>query len=84
MTIALCVSGWAVAALLVLAVNEMRGRLELVAAADHELRGPATAIGLAAAALRREPGGPRRALAFEAQLDRMRVALSDLEAARSG
>lgn len=84
MSLALCVAGWLVAALLVAAVVRLRRRLELVALAGHELRGPATAMGLAAAALRREPGGPPRALTFETQLARMRTALDDLEAARSG
>ena len=76
--------GWAVAALLALACLRLRRRLELVAAAEHELRGPVTAIGLAVAALRREPGGLRRALAFEAELARMRVGFEDLAAARVG
>lgn len=77
-------AGWLLAAALALACLRLRRRLELVAAAEHELRGPATAIGLAATALRREPGGPRRALAFECELERMRVGLEDLAAARSG
>jgi len=66
------------------AVLRLCHRLALVAKAQHELRGPATAIGLAAAALRREPGGLRRALVVESQLERMRVGLADLEAARRG
>jgi signal transduction histidine kinase len=61
-----------------------RRRAELVAAAAHELRGSSTAIALAAAALRREPGGLRRALAFESELARMRAGLEDLELARLG
>jgi two-component system sensor histidine kinase QseC len=65
-------------------VVRLRRRLELVAFAAHELRGPATAIGLAATALRREPGGLRRALAFEAEVERLRGGLADLDAARSG
>lgn len=76
--------GWVLAALLVLAVVRLRRRLELVALATHELRGPAMAMTLAAATLRREPGGRRRALAFEAELERMRSGLADLEAARGG
>jgi signal transduction histidine kinase len=76
--------GWVLAAALAIACLRLRRRLELVAAAEHELRGPATAIGLAAGALRREPGGLRRALAFEAELERMRAGLDDLTAARAG
>lgn len=76
--------GWLAALALGWAVARMRRRLEQVAGASHELRGPVTAIGFAVAALRREPGGLRRALAFEAELERMRAGLGDLEAARSG
>ncbi|MBA3306938.1 MAG: hypothetical protein H0U25_13600, partial [Thermoleophilaceae bacterium] len=57
----LVVVGWLMAAGLAAAVLRLRRRLELVAQAEHELRGPATALGLAAAAMRREPGGLRRA-----------------------
>ena len=77
-------TGWMLAIALACLCARLRRRLELVAAAEHELRGPATAIGLAAAALRREPGGLRRALAFEAELERMRAGLDDLSAARAG
>lgn len=77
-------AGWMLAVALACACVRLRRRLELVAAAEHELRGPATAIGLAAAALRREPGGLRRALAFESELERMRIGLDDLTAARAG
>lgn len=77
-------AGWVVAVALACACLRLRRRLELVAAAEHELRGPATVIGLAAAALRREPGGLRRALTFESELERMRAGLEDLAAARVG
>lgn len=77
-------AGWLVAASCAAVMLGLRRRLELVAQAEHELRGPATAIGLAAAAMRREPGGLRRALVVESQLERMRVGLADLSAARSG
>ena len=60
-----------------------RRRLELVAQAAHELRGSAATIALAAATLRREPGGIRRALAFEAEIERMRGGLADLDCARA-
>lgn len=76
--------GWTVALLLAVLCVRLRRRLDLVASAEHELRGPATAMGLTAASLRREPGGPRRALAFESELARMRLALDDLAAARRG
>ena len=84
MSLALCIGGWAVSLVLCGAVLQLRRRLDLVARASHELRGPATAIGLAAAALRREPGGLQRALPFETQLERMQAGLADLELARSG
>jgi signal transduction histidine kinase len=73
---AVALSGWAVAlALFAL----MRRRLELVARAEHELRGPATVLGLSLHRL-----GPREAAALEFQLDRMRMGLADLAAARRG
>lgn len=65
-------------------VVRLRRRLELVARASHELRGPAAALSLSVAVLRREPGGIRRALVLEAQLDRMFAGLDDLDAARAG
>ena len=71
------------AAVLLAVVLRLRRRLELVARASHELRGPATALSLTVAAMRREPGG-RRAIALESQLDRMHVGLEDLESARAG
>ena len=84
MTLALCVAGWFASLLLCVLALRLRRRLELVAESAHELRGPSTAIGLAAAALRREAGGPRRALPFEIQLERMQAGLADLELARAG
>jgi signal transduction histidine kinase len=76
--------GWAVAAGLLVAVVRLRRRLELVAQATHELRGPAAALSFAAASLRREVGGVRRAIRFESELERLRAGLADLEAARGG
>lgn len=75
---------WAICAALLLAVLRLRRRLELVAQAAHELRGPTAAFGFAVAALRREPHGVRRALPFESELERMRAGLADLDAARMG
>lgn len=77
-------AGWSVAAALALVVLQLRRRLDLVAQAAHELRGPVAAFSYAVARLRREPGGVRRALCFEAELERMRVGLADLDAARRG
>ena len=76
--------GWLLAGGLALALSVLRRRLELVAEAAHELRGPVTAFAYAVASLRREPGGPRCALRFEAELERMRTGLADLDAARAG
>lgn len=84
MSAALASAGWSAALVLAVVVLRLRRRLELAAQACHELRGPATAIGLAAACLRREPGGARRAMPLEAQLDRLRAGLDDLELARAG
>jgi signal transduction histidine kinase len=57
---------------------------ELVARAEHELRGAATALALACDALRRDPAGAEHAAVIDAQLDRLRAGLEDLEAARRG
>lgn len=84
MGIAVGIVGWLVAGGMALVVLVFRRRLELVAEAAHELRGPVTAFSYAVAWLRREPGGLRRALRFEAELERIRAGLADLDAARAG
>lgn len=56
---------------------------ELIARAEHELRGAATALALACEALRRDPAAGGHAAVIDAQLDRLRAGLADLEAARS-
>jgi signal transduction histidine kinase len=66
------------------ALVRLRRRLELVARAEHELRGPATALELACRRMRREGAGVRYAAVVEAQLDRLRAGLAELDAARSG
>jgi two-component system sensor histidine kinase MtrB len=55
---------------------------ELVTRAEHELRGAATALALACEALRRDPAAGGHAAVIDAQLDRLRAGLADLEAAR--
>jgi signal transduction histidine kinase len=72
--LALCGWGVAVALLVVL-----RRRMELVARAEHELRGPVTVIGFASARLR-----PHEAAALDVELHRLRSGLADLAAARRG
>jgi signal transduction histidine kinase len=81
---AVALMGWIAAGLLALALARLRRRLELVAQAAHELRGPAAALAFAVASLRREAGGLRRALRFESEIERMRAGLADLDAARTG
>jgi hypothetical protein len=66
------------------ALLALRGRLELVARAEHELRGPATALALACQRMRRDPAATRHAEVIEAQLERLRAGLDDLAAARRG
>jgi two-component system sensor histidine kinase MtrB len=56
--------------------------LELVARAEHELRGAATALALACEALRRDPAASAHASVIDAQLDRLRAGLEDLDTAR--
>jgi len=74
-------AGWlaAVATLIVL-----RRRLALVADAEHELRGAATALTLAAERLARDRRAARHAPLLGLQLDRMNAGLADLDAARHG
>ncbi|HXD57544.1 MAG TPA: sensor histidine kinase [Thermoleophilaceae bacterium] len=81
--IALAVIGWLLALLLGARVLVLARRLELVAMAEHELRGPLAALSLAAEALARRPSR-RAATALESQLERARLGLSDLAAARAG
>lgn len=76
MSTALAVCGWSLALALFAA---LRRRLELVARAEHELRGPVTVIGLAAARL-----GPGQAAAVDVELHRLRSGLDDLASARRG
>src|SRR4051795_11601026 len=76
--------GWIVAGGLGVGVVRLRLRLELVARAEHELRGPLTAFGLALDAARGTSAGRRLALVLDAELARARAGLADLSAARSG
>jgi two-component system osmolarity sensor histidine kinase EnvZ len=55
---------------------------ERVARAEHELRGAATALALVCEALRRDPAARHHGAAIDAQLDRLRAGLADLETAR--
>jgi signal transduction histidine kinase len=57
---------------------------ELVARAEHELRGAAAALALACEALRRDPLTGEHAAVIDAQLDRLRAGLEELAAARGG
>jgi signal transduction histidine kinase len=57
---------------------------ERVARAEHELRGAATALALLCEALQRDPALRHHGAAIDAQLDRLRAGLRDLEAARTG
>lgn len=87
---ALAASGWALGAALGLSCLELRRRLELVARAEHELRGPLTAVVLGAEALARavrtaavrEPD--QAVAALESEVGRLRLSLEDLRAARAG
>src|SRR3954470_9406552 len=76
--------GWIVAGGLAVVVVRLRLRLELVARAEHQLRGPLTAFGLALDAARGTAAGRRLALVLDAELARARAGLADLAAARSG
>jgi signal transduction histidine kinase len=69
---------------LAVVVVRLRLRLELVARAEHELRGPLTAFALALDAARGTPAGRHLGLVLDAELARARAGLADLAAARSG
>lgn len=76
---AVATCGWLVACACALRMLALRRRIELVACAEHELRGPLAALSLAAGRAR-----PVEPLVIEGQLERARVALADLAAARVG
>jgi signal transduction histidine kinase len=81
---ALAVAGWLAAVALAVVVAALRRRLELVARAEHELRGPLTAFSLALDSARGTPSGRRLGVVLEAELARARAGLADLAAARTG
>jgi signal transduction histidine kinase len=60
------------------------GKVERVTRAEHELRGAATALALLCEAIRRDPAVRHHGAALEAQLDRLRAGLADLETLRTG
>ena len=84
MTLWAAVVGWALVVCLALQAARLTHRLNLVAEADHELRGPVSALTLAVESLGRRPDLSRRAQALDTHLDRLRIGLADLAAARSG
>jgi C4-dicarboxylate-specific signal transduction histidine kinase len=73
-------AGWALALALVVS---MRRRLSLVADAEHELRGAAAAIGLAADRVARTGATIGFSSLVRMQLDRMAAGLEDLAAAQA-
>jgi signal transduction histidine kinase len=73
-------AGWALATALALG---LRRRLSLVADAEHELRGAAAAIGLAADRVARNGATIGFSALIRLQLDRMAAGLEDLAAARA-
>jgi signal transduction histidine kinase len=77
--IALLLCGWLCAAFACWRMWTLGRRLELVACAEHELRGPLAALTLAAARSR-----PLETHIVEGQLERARLALADLTEARRG
>jgi signal transduction histidine kinase len=78
------VIGWLVSVGLVVVVTRLRRRLDMVARAEHELRGPLTAFSLALDAARGTPAGRRLRIVLDAELARARAGLADLAAARVG
>jgi two-component system sensor histidine kinase MtrB len=53
-----------------------------LARAEHELRGATTALALTAERLRKDPAAREHAHVLDAQLDRLRAGLADLQAAQ--
>jgi signal transduction histidine kinase len=77
--VALAWGGWAVA---VAAALVLRRRMAVMADAEHELRGAATAIGLALERMARTGSTAELNWLVRVQLDRMTAGLADLAAAR--
>jgi hypothetical protein len=73
-------AGWGLALVLVLS---LRRRVALVVDAEHELRGAAAAMGLAAERISRSGATAAFSSLVRLQLDRMAAALEDLEVARA-
>jgi signal transduction histidine kinase len=76
--------GWAVALALGVRLEACRRRAELVARAEHELRGPAAALLLAGERMQRDPRTRPAAQSLLLQLERLRAGLADLSEARTG
>jgi signal transduction histidine kinase len=83
-TVWLAIAAWALATGVAVQAARMTRKLELVARADHELRGPVSALRLAVAAFGRSSEQRRRAEALDVHLDRLELGLADLAAARQG
>jgi signal transduction histidine kinase len=83
-TAALVGVAWTLAVCCALALGRTRRRLERVARAEHELRGPAAVLLLACERMRREPAARRHARVLEVELERLRAGLAELTAARTG
>jgi len=81
---AIALAGWSTAALLALRLVALRRRFELVARAEHELRGPAAALLLSVERMQRDPRVRPAAQALLIQLERLRAGLADLASARAG
>lgn len=84
MSAALLAGGWLTAAGAAAWALALRHRLRLVGLAEHELRGPVAALALASDALRRRTGTRTTGLLVEGQVERLRIAVADLTAARAG
>src|SRR5207237_6922 len=83
-TASFAIAGWIAAAVLALRARALAGRLRAVGDAEHELRGPLTAVALAVESARRRPALRGLADSLESELVRARAGLADLTAARSG
>ena len=80
----LALLGWSLAVVAAWKALRSRRRLELVVRAEHELRGSLTVACLALESLGRDPACLGRVEPLISQVGRIRLALADLTAARSG
>jgi histidine kinase/DNA gyrase B/HSP90-like ATPase len=84
LVLGLAATGWLGFAKAHVARRRADRRLERVALAEHELRGPVAVLAITRERMERESTGRRYARALEVEVERLVAALADLTAARTG